>query len=471
MMRARRVVVTGVGVVSPLGVGARLFWERMCANASGIEVRSPRNSRLKTLLSVLPLPPLHPSPPTHRGRQVLQSADGSVGGMLAARVPRGSGEGAFDASRVVPKAHVRAMSPEYIAMGLCAAEEALRESGLEEARGERRERGERDRWGVSFGSGIGGLEETEEAAGLVASGQGRKVSPYYVPRMLVNMAAGSIATVHGLRGPLGAPATACATGASAVGEGLRAIQSDSADVMVVGGAESCVTPLALVGFSRLRALAGVADAEDLAGDATNASRPFDRRRSGFVLGEGAAALVLEEREHARSRGARILAEVVGFGASADAHHPTQPPHDGDGAARAMRAALRDAHAAPNDVDWVSAHATSTPLGDAAELRALHAVFGHSHAPRPRPLPVSSLKGHVGHLLGAAGALEAVLAVQSILNATIPHTRGLLLPDDDVPPSVDLVHTAPRPHPVRTVLSNSFGFGGVNVALLFRKDED
>jgi 3-oxoacyl-[acyl-carrier-protein] synthase II len=463
--RGRAVVVTGLGAVTPLGVGARVFWERMCADASGIKVRALERAGVRR----------HPprrvagAREGQEGFRCAQRLEGagwaSVGGQaLAARVPRGAGADELDASRVVPKAHVRAMGPDYIAMGLAAAGEALSESGLGEG-WVPAEDARRERWGVAFGSGIGGLSETEEASQLVAAGQGRKVSPYYVPRMLVNMAAGSIAQQWGLRGPVSAPATACATGASAVGDGLRAIQSGAADVMLVGGTESCVTPLAITGFARLRALAAVDDHADIAEDVRNASRPFDEKRSGFVLGEGAAALVLEEREHARARGARVLAELVGVGSSADAFHPTQPPADGAGAARAMRAALRDAHLAPNDIDWVSAHATSTPLGDAAELRAIHAVFAHSH--RLAPLPVSSAKGAVGHLLGAAGALEAVIAVQSILHNAVPHTRGLRSADKDSPPSLLLVRDRPLSAPVRHVLSNSFGFGGVNVSLIFR----
>lgn len=427
-------------MVTPLGVGASLSWARLCAGDSGVLL------------------------------------DGN--GMPLARVPRGARSGEWDSSAHVPRTESRTMNPEFIAFSLAAAGEALSDAALfperlrsqssfaSIANGAVLDDDGRlgpylaSRVGVSMGSGIGAVEEVGAAA--VALQKGEKLSPFFVPRILLNMASGSVAMRFGLRGPNLAATTACATGAHSIGDAFRAVQNGSADVMIAGGSEAAIGPIALAGFSRARALA----ASD--------SRPFDAQRDGFVLGEGAAALVLECADAARKRGARVYAEVRGFGASADAFHITSPREDGSGAAACMRAAIADGGLAPADVEYINAHATGTGVGDRAEAAGIAAVWDGAGA----RVQVASTKGNIGHLLGAAGAVEAAFTVLSLFHRTAPVTRNLREVDAHVDSFSD-AHGGPlvmlgrggdgsavKNDAIHAALSNSFGFGGTNACLLF-----
>lgn len=350
-----------------------------------------------------------------------------------------------------PAEDARRTAP-FVFYALTAAAEALRD-----ARWAPSTAAAREATGVSIGAGMSCTADLAEAGALLAGGRLRRLSPFFVPRILVNMAAGAVSMAHGLQGPNHAPSTACAAGAHGVGDAFRAVQRGDADVMVAGGTEACVDAVALAGFGRLRALSTAFNAAPAA-----ASRPFDRRRDGFVLGEGAGMLVLEELGHAVARGARIYAEVRGYGLSGDAFHVTQPEPGGRGAALAMARALAGAGVAAGDVCHVSAHATSTPVGDAVEQRAIAAVFGPAAA---AAVAVSSAKGAVGHLLGAAGAVEAVFAALSVAEGWAPPTANLEDPGET--PLGNLVRGAAQRLPAgpRAVLSNSFGFGGTNAALV------
>jgi 3-oxoacyl-[acyl-carrier-protein] synthase II len=371
MRFGERIVVTGVGIVSPLGVGVRTVWPRLLAGGCGVK-------RLESL----------------RG----QTSE------VAAPVPRGSEDGEFDPARcrLMAPGDAQTIAP-FAQFALAAAAEAL-----DSARWAPATDAERERTGVAIGSGIGSLADIVDASDTMRERGPRRVSAYFVPRMLVNMAAGHVSIRAGLRGPLSCPATACATGASAVSDAALLLMSGAADVMLAGGAEACIEPLAIAGFGKLRAVSTAYNASP-----ERASRPFDAGRDGFVMGEGAAVLVLETEGHARRRGATVLAELCGFGLSADAHHITAPPDNGAGALRTMRAALRMAEACGHPfVDYVNAHATSTPQGDAAELRAISALAADRPAGSP-PLYVSATKGATGHLLGGAGALEAAFTVLAL----------------------------------------------------------
>ncbi|KAG8464911.1 hypothetical protein KFE25_012274 [Diacronema lutheri] len=465
----RRVVVTGLGLVTPLGVGVDAVWRALLGRATGV-------SRLGAPFDGLPC-------------------------AVGACVPRGTGgaaAGTFDEREWVEPSHARAVAP-FAAFALAAAHQALADAHF--ATGAALPRAASERCGVAFGSGIGSMQDIVDAASAMAARGHRRVSPFFVPRALVNMAAGQIALRHALRGPCHSAATACATGAHSVGDAFRMIAHGDADLVVAGASEAAITPLAIAGFCRLSALSTAFNHEP-----ERASRPFDRSRDGFVMGEGSGALVLESLEHALARGVgavradalggggggavagggagRVYAELVGYGMSCDAHHITSPPPDGDGALRCMRAALADAHMSPSTVDYVSAHATSTPVGDEIELRALAALFGDGGdsggtgaQPGARtPAAVSSTKGATGHLLGAAGAIEAVFAVLAAHGRVAP--PGVNLDDADVPAGVreGLFELIVEPRalgggpggtaPVVTV-SNSFGFGGTNASLVFR----
>ena len=434
----RRVVVTGVGCVTPLGVGTRLAWSRLLKGACGV--------RRLAALEKLPA-------------------------QIGAPVPRAPAEeGGFDMAecRLLGRGDDLSCAP-FVQFALAAAAEAL-----DNAAWDPQSDAEREATGVSIGSGIGALADIVDASDALRERGHRRVSPYFIPRMLVNMAAGQVSIRAGLRGPMAAPATACATGAHALADARQLIASGAADVMLAGGAESCIDPLAVAGFSRLRALSTKYNDEPLV-----ASRPFDAGRDGFVLGEGAAVLVLEECEHARARGATILAELTGVGLSSDAHHITAPSEDGDGALRAMRAALRaagggrgnpdGAAAALARLDYINAHATSTPVGDAAELHAISRLAAERAAGSP-PLLVSSTKGATGHLLGAAGAVEAAFTVLALHEQRAPPTINLEAAEPSGLDGVEHVTTAAdhADRPLRTALCNSFGFGGVNASLLFER---
>ena len=407
------VVVTGRGCVSPLGVDAATTWQALIAARSGV-TRLPED--------------FDPRLPVR----------------IAARVP-----GPVDAGDL-PAKELRRLDRTLL-LALAAAREALADAGLT-AEGAC----DRDRVGVAIGSGIGGVGTLLENHRALLDAGPRRVSPFFVPMTLANMPAGMVAIRHGLRGPNLCHVTACASAAHALGESLRILQRGDADVMLAGGTEAAIHPLVVAGFANMQALSRRND------DPARASRPFDRDRDGFVLAEGAALLVLEREAHARARGARVHARLVGYGATADACHMAAPDPEAVGATRCMRLALADAARAPADVDYVNAHATSTPTGDAMEAKALHAVFG-THIER---LAVSSTKGATGHLLGAAGGLEALLCVLALETGTLPPTINLENPDPEC--ALDHVAGKARAARARVALSNSFGFGGVNAALLFER---
>jgi 3-oxoacyl-[acyl-carrier-protein] synthase II len=408
----RRVVVTGLGMVTPLGVGVPANWEALRASRSGI------------------------------GPITRFDADGTPWRIA------GEVRGFRAEDWVAPREQGR--MDLFILYALAAATEAVRDARLTV------DETIADRVGVVMGVGIGGLPGIERNHEALTTGGPRKVSPFFIPAVIGNLAPGQIAIHVGARGVNLATTTACASGAHAIGEAFEMIRAGRQDVVLAGGAEAVITPTALAGFGVMRALTR------WDGPPETASRPFDARRSGFVLAEGAGVLVLEAEEIARRRGAPVYAEVIGYGASADAHHITQPPADGLGAQRAMRAALAEAAVSPDAVEHVNAHGTSTKQGDVAETRALHAVFG-VHA---RRLAVSATKSMTGHLLGAAGAVEAIYTVLALREQVLPPTINLEEPD----PECDLDYVAGRARPARLsrALSNSFGFGGTNAALLFAR---
>ncbi|HZU90988.1 MAG TPA: beta-ketoacyl-ACP synthase II [Stellaceae bacterium] len=415
----RRVVVTGMGLVTPLGIGLEGNWRRLLAGASGISA--------------------------------IQSFEvDDLPAKIAAQVPRGdTASGLFNADDWVPPKEQRRMDG-FIVYALAAAAQAVADAGWEPASEE-----ECERTGVMIGSGIGGLPGITEGAITLHERGPRRLSPFFIPANLINLASGHVAIRYGFKGPNHAVVTACSTGAHAIGDAARIIMLDDADVMVCGGAEAAVCRLGLAGFAAARALS-----TSFNDDPPRASRPWDRDRDGFVMGEGAGVLVLEEHEHARARGARIYAEIIGYGMSGDAFHPTAPPEDGNGAYRSMRNALRRARLSPDQIDYINAHGTSTPLGDEIELAAVKRLFGH-HAYR---LSMSSTKSAIGHLLGAAGSVEAIYAILAIRDHVVPPTLNLDHPSPSC--DIDLVPKAAKERVVNYALSNSFGFGGTNASLVF-----
>jgi len=417
----RRVVITGMGMVTPLGAGVKTNWDRLTAGKSGIGAISTFD------VSDLPA-------------------------RIAGMVPRGTGPGDFDVDSAVPPKDQR-KNDVFIHYAIAAANEAIANSGWVPPNDE-----ERERTGVMIGSGIGGLQWIAEGSLTLEEKGPRRISPFFIPAALINLASGQVSIQHGFRGPNHAVVTACSTGAHAIGDAARLIMWDDADVMVAGGAEAAVCRLGLAGFAAARALStGYNETPD------RASRPYDKGRDGFVMGEGAGVVVLEELEHAKARGATIYAEVVGYGLSGDAHHITAPPEDGNGGFRAMSAALKRAGLAPSDIDYVNAHGTSTPLGDEIELGAVKRLFGNAI----ETVSMSSTKSAIGHLLGAAGAVEAIYSVLSINHDVVPPTLNLEDPSDACL-GVDLVPKQAKERPVRAALSNSFGFGGTNASLVFRE---
>jgi 3-oxoacyl-[acyl-carrier-protein] synthase II len=408
----RRVAITGLGIVSPVGIGKREVWNNILAGRSGIT----RITRFD---------------PSAFSSQIAGEVKG------------------FDVTQFLSPKEARRMDT-FIHYGIAASVEAIKDSGLEVTEQNAQ------RIGVNVGSGIGGLPLIEETAAEYRKSGVRKISPFFIPASIINMISGNVSIMYGFQGPNLAIVTACTTATHCIGESARLIEYGDADVMVAGGAESCISELAVGGFGAARALSTRND------DPATASRPWDIDRDGFVLGEGAGVLVLEEVEHAKARGARIYAEVVGYGMGADAHHMTAPPEDGDGARRCMVNALKNGEINSDEVDYINAHGTSTPLGDVAETLAVKRCFGE-HAKR---LAVSSTKSMTGHLLGAAGGVEAVFSVLAIADQMAPPTINLLNQDPEC--DLDYVPNSAREMKIDVVLSNSFGFGGTNGTLVFRK---
>ncbi len=405
-MNERRVVVTGMGLVTPLGVGLDTVWQRLLNSQSGA-------GRIKK----------------------IDTTDLAVN--IACEVPLGE----------LPKEQRRV--DDFIIFGLSAAEQALADAGWK-PEGEE----SRLRTGILVGSGIGGLPSIEAAAITLHERGPRRISPFFIPGSLVNLLSGNISIKYGFKGPNHAVVTACSTGAHAIGDAARLIMLDDADVMVAGGAEAAICRLGMAGFAACKALStGFLD------EPARASRPYDKQRDGFVMGEGSGIVVLEELEHAKARGARIYAEVAGYGLSGDAHHITAPAPDGDGGYRAMEAALRRAKLNPGDIDYVNAHGTSTPLGDEIEVNAVKRLFGDA----VNAMSMSSTKSAIGHLLGAAGSVEAIFSILAMTQGVAPPTLNLDEPSDGL--DIDLVPHSPKERTIRAVLSNSFGFGGTNASLV------
>jgi 3-oxoacyl-[acyl-carrier-protein] synthase II len=415
----RRVVVTGMGLVTPLGIGLDHVWNRLIEGESGI--------------------------------RAIQSFDVSdLPSRIAGQVPRGDREaGLFNTDDWVSPKDQRRMD-EFIVYALAAAVQAVDDSGWQPDSEE-----DRERTGVMIGSGIGGLPGITEGAITIHERGPRRISPYFIPASLINLASGHVSIRYGFKGPNHAVVTACSTGAHAIGDAARLIMLDDVDVMICGGTEAAICRLGIAGFAAARALStGFND------EPPRASRPWDQDRDGFVMGEGAGILVLEEYEHARNRNARIYAEVLGYGMSGDAYHLTAPSEDGSGAFRSMRNALRSAHLPPESINYINAHGTSTPLGDEIELGAVKRLFG-DHAYR---LSMSSTKSAIGHLLGAAGSVEAIFSILALRDGVVPPTLNLENPSPSC--DLDLVPKTAQERPVTYVLSNSFGFGGTNASLIF-----
>ena len=416
----RRVVVTGMGMITSLGCGVKPNWQRLLEGRSGI--RAIENFDVSDL-------------PAKIAGQVAEGA---------------TDDGLFNVDDWVTPKDRRRMD-DFIVYGLAAADQAIADSGWQPQTDE-------DRWhtGVLIGSGIGGLKEISGGAVTVHEGRTRRLSPFFIPASLINLVSGHVSIRHAFKGPNHAVVTACSTGAHAIGDAARIIMWEDADVMVAGGAESAICRLGVAGFAQARALS-----TNFNDTPEKASRPWDEDRDGFVMGDGAGVVVLEELEHAKKRGARIYAEIVGYGMSGDANHITAPAPDGDGAYRCMMAAMKRARFNPEDIDYVNAHGTSTPLGDKIELGAVKRVFGDA----AYSLSMSSTKSATGHLLGAAGAVEAIYAILAMNDGVVPPTLNLDNPSEGC--DLDLVPHQAKQRPVRAVLSNSFGFGGTNASLIFK----
>lgn len=415
----RRVVVTGIGLTTPLGNGVQTTWERLLAAQSGI-------------------------------RRIESFDVSDLPAQIAGVVPRGTDPGQLDLDSVAPAKDRRRMD-DFIVYGLAATAEAVADSGWVPPDDESRER-----TGVMIGSGIGGLPNIADGALTLEKSGPRRISPFFIPAALINLVSGHVSIRYGFKGPNHAVVTACATGAHAIGDAARLIALDDADVMVAGGAEAAVSRLGIAGFAAAKALCTSYNDRP-----TEASRPWDRDRDGFVMGEGSGIVVLEELEHAKKRGAKIYGELIGYGMSGDAYHITAPAEDGNGAVRAMKAALKRTGLPLEAIDYINAHGTAT-MGDTIELGAVKRVFG-DHAAR---LSMSSTKSAIGHLLGAAGAAEAIFSLLALRDQVVPPTLNLHNPAEGCD-GVDLVPLVAKERPVKVVLSNSFGFGGTNASLVFR----
>jgi 3-oxoacyl-[acyl-carrier-protein] synthase II len=417
----RRVVVTGLGMVSPLGAGVEWTWKQILGSKSGA-------ARIEKFdVSDLPC-------------------------KIACEVKRGDGSnGTFLAEKWMEPKEQRKVD-DFIIFAMGAAGQAIEDAGWHPKSYE-----DQANTGVLIGSGIGGIEGIAETALVLKERGPRRVSPFFIPGRLINLASGYVSIAHGLKGPNHAVVTACSTGAHAIGDAGRMIALGDADVMLAGGTESPINRLSVAGFCACKALS-----TSFNDTPEKASRPYDKDRDGFVMGEGAAVVVLEEYEHAKARGAKIYAELIGYGLSGDAHHITAPAPDGDGAQRCMTMAIRRAGIAPAEIDYINAHGTSTPMGDEIELNVVQRIVGNAAG----RISMSSTKSATGHLLGAAGAAEAIFSVLAIRDQIVPPTINLDNPSVETP--IDLVPHAPRKREVNTVLSNSFGFGGTNASLVFRR---
>jgi len=420
----KRIVVTGMGALTPLGCGVEQIWQRLLAGQSGIR-RLPEE-----LIGDLAI---------------------SIGGQVQDRDQ--DPQAGFDPDALLAPKEQRKMD-RFILFALAAAEEALVQAGWHPETAE-----EQERTATIIASGVGGFPAIAEAVRTTDSKGPRRLSPFTIPSFLSNMAAGHVSIRHGLKGPLGAPVTACAAGVQAIGDAARMIRAGEVDVAVCGGAEAAIHRVSLAGFAAARALSS-----DYNDSPQRASRPFDQARDGFVMGEGAGLLVIEELEHALARGATPLAELVGYGTSADAYHMTAGPEDGDGARRSMLQALHQAGVQAAQVQHLNAHATSTPVGDRGELAAIAAVFAGGKGPA-----ISATKSATGHLLGAAGGIEAIFTVLALRDQVVPATLNLETPDSAAA-GLDLVSGQARPWPMVYALSNGFGFGGVNASVLFKRWE-
>ena len=418
----RRVVVTGLGLVTPLACGVEETWSRILAGKSG-------------------------------ARPITKMKVDDLATRIACDVPRGDGsDGTFNPDQWVDPKEQRRMD-DFIVFGLAAAAQAVKDSGYEPKTEE-----ERDRIGVLIGSGIGGLPGIEEASLLLAEKGPRRISPFFIPGRLINLVSGYASIEHGYKGPNHAVVTACATGAHAIGDAARLIALDDADLMLAGGAEAAISRLGIAGFNACRALATAFNDTP-----EKASRPYDKDRDGFVMGEGAGVVMLEEYEHAKARGAKIYGEVKGYGLSGDAYHITAPAEDGDGGFRAMQMALKRSGLSASDIDYVNAHGTST-MADGIELGAVERFLGNAAA----KASMSSTKSAIGHLLGAAGAVEAIFCLLALRDQIVPPTINLDNPEFE--PKIDLVPKVARKREVNVVMSNSFGFGGTNAALILTRPD-
>jgi 3-oxoacyl-[acyl-carrier-protein] synthase II len=417
----RRVVVTGMGMVTPLGCGVEATWRRLIAGESGI-------------------------------RKIDRFEVSDIPCRIAGMLPTGDGsDGTYNADQWMEPKEQRKVD-DFIVYAMCAARQAIEHAGWKPKTPD-----EQNATGVMIGSGIGGIEGIAETAQVLHERGPRRVSPFFIPGRIINLASGYVSIEHGLKGPNHAVVTACSTGAHAIGDAGRLVALGDADVMLAGGTESPVNRISLAGFAAVRALS-----TSFNDTPEKASRPYDRERDGFVMGEGAGVVVLEEYEHAKARGATIHAELVGYGLSGDAFHITAPAPDGDGALRCMSAAIRRAGIEPAELDYINAHGTSTPLGDEIELGAVQRLVGNAAG----RISMSSTKSSIGHLLGAAGAVEAIFAILAIRDNVAPPTLNLDNPS--VETAIDLVPRQARRRDIDVVLSNSFGFGGTNASLIFRR---
>lgn len=424
-MNTKRIVVTGMGIVSPLGCGVETVWHRLREGRSGI-IRLPAD-----MVDGIPAKVAGLVPP------------------LSDEEPAG-----FDPSAAAEAKDHKKMD-RFILFALSAAKEALAQAGW--APTDEADEAGQHRTATVIASGIGGFGAIADAVRTTETRGPRRLSPFTIPSFLANMAAGNVSIAHGFRGPIGAPVTACASSVQAIGDAARMIRAGEADIAICGGTEAAIDRVSLGAFAAARALS-----TDFADRPAQSSRPFDQARDGFVMGEGAGLLVIEELEHALRRGATPIAELVGYGTTADAYHLTSTPDDGDGARRAMMLALRQAAIAPNDVQHLNAHATSTQLGDRSELEAIKAVFGRNNGPA-----VSATKSATGHLLGAAGGVEAIFTVLALRDQIAPPTLNLVEPDPAAD-GVDIVHGSARAMAMEYAISNGFGFGGVNASVVFRR---